>query len=204
MPEIGNVMDLPERRPEITAFLQSRRSNMAKAMDGPGPSDAQLRELLSIAARVPDHRKLAPWRFVLFQGDARADIGQHIGALFAQKNTDMPVDRVLFESQRFLRAPLIVGVVSSPVKCPRGTPEWEQILSSGAVCYNLLIAAQAAGFAAQWLTEWYSYERDILTVMGLDESERIAGFLYIGSAKEPSLERVRPDLDEKITSWSAS
>ena len=156
MPKTGDPLALPKSSPQLAAFLAARRSNLAQLMTGPGPTAEQTQQLLTLAMRVPDHRKLAPWRFILFEGEARQDIGQHIRAAFIEDNPDAPADRAEFEAQRFIRAPLVVGVVSAPVDCPRGTPEWEQILSSGAVCYNLLLAAQAQGFAAQWLTEWYS------------------------------------------------
>ncbi|NNE59005.1 MAG: nitroreductase [Hellea sp.] len=193
---------LPSRKPEILEFLKNRRSNMSKFMTGPGPSEEQLNEMLMIAARVPDHRKLSPWRFIIFKDDARQKIGAHIGSLFEKQNPDMPIDRVLFEAQRFLRAPLVVGVVSSPVDCARGTPEWEQRLSSAIVCYNLCLAAQAHGFGAQWLTEWYSYEQTFCAEIGVTTPEQVTGFIYIGTAGAPSLPRPRPKLEPLITHYS--
>jgi len=158
MPVIDEIMPLPQKNEAVMQFLKTRRSNLAKVMGGPGPTEDQLSEFLTIAARVPDHRKLTPWRFVVFKDVARADFGQHIGAAFKKNNPDLPDERVEFEEQRFMRAPLVVGVISSPVDCKRATPIWEQQLSSGIVCYNLMLAAQAAGFGAQWLTEWYAYD----------------------------------------------
>jgi len=171
-------------------------------MSDPGPSEAQIQDLLTIAARVPDHRKLSPWRFMIFQGDARIDFGKHIAAAFKTSNPDMPEDRTVFEAERFLRAPLIIGVISSPKICPRGTPEWEQVLSSGAVCYNLCLAAQAAGFGAQWLTEWYAYDEIVKSALGLSDKEKISGFIYIGTPSEPSKERLRPDISQLINYWA--
>ena len=203
MPELDEILPLPTVNAPVTNFLKNRRSNLAKLMNGPGPDAAQIETFLTIAARVPDHRKLAPWRFVVFQGEARASFGQHIASAFMKANPDMPADRAIFEGQRLTRAPLVVGVVSSPKECPRGTPEWEQILSSGAVCYNLCLAAQAAGFGAQWLTEWYAYDKDVKAAMGLSETENISGFIYIGTPKAPSKERVRPDVKSITTHWSS-
>ena len=174
---------------------------MAKSMGGPGPSGAQLSEFLTIAARVPDHRKLAPWRFLVFEGQARADFGQHIAASFMKSNLEAPHDRAVFEGQRFLRAPLVVAVISAPKACPRGTPEWEQVLSSGVVCYNLCLAAQAAGFGAQWLTEWYAYDADVRTALGVSVGEKVAGFIYIGTPSGASSERVRPDIANLTQRW---
>lgn len=203
MSEAEDFLPLPKKNGTVLNFLKHRRSNLAKLMSGPGPSEAQLEELLTIAARVPDHRKLAPWRFLIFQGEARADFGQQIAKVFKKENPDASPDKVDFEAQRFSRAPLVVGVISSPKVCPRGTPEWEQILSAGAVCYNLCLAAQANGFGAQWLTEWLAYDADIQNALGLSEAEKIAGFIYIGTATVPSKERPRPDLSALTEYWTA-
>lgn len=205
-PDSDHVFDLPEDNPALRHFLQHRRSNMSKAMGGPGPSEAQLAQILEIGARVPDHRKLAPWRFVIFEDEARKEIGAHIGSVFQKKNPELPLDRVLFESKRFLRAPLVIGVISAPKDCPRGTPKWEQQLSAGAVCYNLLLAAQSFGFGAQWLTEWFSFDADTLAALGVDVSagERVAGFIYIGIAQMASSERARPDVSALTSRWRSA
>ena len=203
MPELNDILPLPTPNKAVTEFLGNRRSNLAKLMGGPGPSEAQLDEFLTIAARVPDHRKLAPWRFMVFKDQARANFGQHIASAFMKTNPDMPQDRAIFEGQRFLRAPLVVGVISSPKDCPRGTPEWEQVLSSGAVCYNLCLAAQAGGFGAQWLTEWYAYDEDVQKALGLSAGEKVSGFIFIGTPEAPSKERQRPDVKSITAMWSS-
>ena len=196
-------LPLPKRNDDVLEFLRVRASNKAKVMDGslPGPDADELKDLLEIAARVPDHRKLNPWRFITFTGKAREDFGAHLGAAFSKDHPDMPVDRVLFESGRFLRAASVVAVISSPKDCPRGTAKWEQELSCGAVCYNLLIAAQNSGWGAQWLTEWYAYHDGINQVLGLTETERVAGFIYIGTATHAPLERKRPDMPSVTQRW---
>lgn len=194
---------LPTHRPELVDYLATRRSNLAKVMSEPGP-DADTRDiLLEIAARVPDHRKLAPWRFVTFEGDARASFGQHIASAFSAANPTAPADRAVFEGARLNRAPLIVAVISSPVECARGTPKWEQELSAGAVCLNLCMAAQAHGFGAQWLTEWYAYDASVNAALGLTDAERVAGYIYIGQAEGASKPRARPDMSEKVSAWTA-
>ena len=203
MAEKEQALPLPTENKAVSDFLRLRRSNLVKLMDGAGPSAAQLREMLETAARVPDHRKLTPWRFITFEGQARADFGQHISSAFMKANPDMPQDRALFEGQRFLRAPNVVAVISSPVECARGTSEWEQILSAGAVCYNLLLAAQSRGFAAQWLTEWYAYDKSVQAALGLAEGENIAGFIYIGRTSAAPTARARPDMDVKTSAWTA-
>lgn len=201
MPEINDVLSLPQQNDAVLDFLKSRRSNLAKVMSGPGPDKEELDALLTIAARVPDHRKLTPWRFLTFTDEAREDFGKHLGAIFAKENPGLPVDRTLFESSRLMRAPMIVAVISSPVDCPRGTPKWEQILSSGAACYNLLIAAQASGWAAQWLTEWYAFHPEIDRILGLSGDEKVAGYIYIGSTDEPPVERKRANVAALTQPW---
>jgi len=157
----------PTFRPELIEFLSTRRSNLAKFMEGPGPDSKTRDIILEIAARVPDHRKLAPWRFVVFENEARSSFGQHIAAAFMADNPNAPADRAIFEGARLTRAPLVVAVISSPVDCPRGTPKWEQELSAGAVCFNMCLAAQSHGFGAQWLTEWYAYDKRVKAALGL-------------------------------------
>jgi len=189
-------LPLPQANRVVSDFLDKRRSNLAKTMIGPGPDLETLDDMLKTAARVPDHRKLAPWRFIVIEGEARARLGVTLRVRFEALNPDLPTDRTAFEAGRFLRAPTVVAVISSPVACPRGTPKWEQVLSAGAVCYNLLLAAQSRGFSAQWLTEWYAYDRDVLDELGLSETEKVAGFIYIGTTKEAPSERSRPDISE--------
>ena len=202
MAEKEQALPLPAENKAVADFLRLRRSNLVKLMEGSGPDAGQLAAMLEIAARVPDHRKLAPWRFITFEGQARADFGQHIASAFMKANPEMPQDRALFEGQRFLRAPNVVAVISSPVECARGTPEWEQVLSAGAVCFNLLLAAQSRGFAAQWLTEWYAYDKSVQVAMGLGEGENIAGFIYIGRTKTMPTARTRPNLQAKTSVWT--
>ena len=203
-PKKGETLDAIHKSDEVLSFLARRRSTLARAMTGPGPDQDQLDIILRLAARVPDHRKLAPWRFLLFQGAARAEFGTYLAAKFQIDNPNLEEDRIQFEGERFLRAPTVVGVVSSPKDCPRGTPKWEQELSAGAVCQNMLLAARASGFAAQWLTEWYSFDSEIARNLGLAESERMAGFIYMGTATESPTERPRPEVSSLVTPWTAN
>ena len=193
---------LPTHRPDLIEFLSTRRSNLAKVMEGPGPDAATRDQILEIGARVPDHRKLAPWRFIVFEGNARADFGQHIASAFMASNPSAPADRAVFEGARLNRAPLVIAVVSAPVECPRGTPKWEQVLSSGAVCFNLCLAAQAHGFGAQWLTEWYAYDAAVNTALGLQKGEQVSGYIYIGTPTQNALPRARPSLIDVTQIWS--
>ena len=191
----------PSHNSVVLDFLKSRRSNLAKAMDGPGPDAAQLETILQIATRVPDHRKLAPWKLVVFQGDARDRFGAHLAAAYQSDNPDHPEDRVTFEAERFLRAPLVIAVISTPKDCVRGTPVREQQLSAAAVCMNMCLAAQATGFGAQWLTEWYAYDPRIHAVLGMEVADQVAGFIYIGTPTQNAQPRVRPQLSDIVQSF---
>jgi nitroreductase len=184
--------------PQTLGLLASRRSGSAKAMVAPGPSPAQLKTILAAGARVPDHGKLAPWRFIVLEGDARARLGEIAAARLPDVESDPSSERLAFERNRFLRAPTVVAVVSR-VREGIPIPEWEQILSAGACCQNILIATHAMGFVANWITEWPAYDSVVKEKLGLQAGERIAGFIYIGSPAAPLEERVRPDLDTLIT-----
>lgn len=188
---------------ETMSLLKTRRSVVAKNIGEPGPNPDEVELLLQVGARVPDHGKLAPWRYVLFEGDARAKFGIELKQAFLGDNPDADEndERVIFEENRFLRAPLVIAVISR-VNPQAKVPEWEQILSSGAVCQNLLVGATALGYASQWLTEWYCYDSRVCAALGLAETERVAGFIYIGTAKEPPTERPRPVISEISTRWA--
>lgn len=181
-------------------YLLSRRSGSAKAMTEPGPSAEQLDTILKAAARAPDHGKLAPWRFILFEGEARARFGAFLAQRIAQIEADVSEPRIELERGRFLRAPIVIGVVSR-VTPGIPIPQWEQELSAGAVCTLMLIAAHAEGFVANWITEWYAYDPVVARELGLGPTERIAGFVYIGTAAAPLEERVRPDMAKIVSRY---
>ena len=184
---------------ETRTLLALRRSAAKQFIGLPGPSPAELDELLEIAARVPDHRKLAPWRFIVFEGEARAKFGEGLAAILGLRNA--PANEIRDAAALLLRAPVIVTVVSSPVNDGR-TPVWEQELSAGAVCYNLLLAANASGWAGTWLSEWPAFDAEAGKLLGLEDGERVAGFIYLGTATVDPPERPRADMAEKITRWS--
>lgn len=181
--------------------LSHRRSILAKNLCEPGPSAQETLGLLELAARVPDHGKIAPWRFVLFEGDNRAEFGKVLAQRFATLWPEAKPDQLSLEQQRLTRAPLVIAVISSPDMLHK-VPTWEQELSAGAVCQNLLSGATMLGYGAQWLTEWYAFDNVIDTALGLTEHERIAGYIYIGSFTEPPIERPRPEISELVTTWS--
>lgn len=181
-------------------FLKHRRSSKITALTAPAPTAEQMQDILTVAARVPDHGKYNPWYFIVFEGDARAAVGQHLRTAYATENPDAAPAKLDLEAERFLRAPVVVAVVS---KIREGkTPQWEQVLSAGAACYNLCLAANALGFGTNWLTEWYAYSHSFKTSIGLTEGENFAGFIYIGTASEPNEERERPDMSSIVTHWT--
>jgi nitroreductase len=154
--------------------------------------------LLALAARVPDHGKLAPWRFILFEGAGRARAGEIFAKIHTEAHPGDDERRVEAERNRFRLAPLVVGVISRAAPHQK-IPEWEQVLSAGAVCMNLMVAANALGFASIWLTEWVAYDRAVLARLGVAENERVAGFIYIGRADDPREDRARPLLSDIVT-----
>ncbi|HEX3432295.1 MAG TPA: nitroreductase [Rhizomicrobium sp.] len=174
------------------ALLLSRRSASAKRMTGPGPAAAELDTIFEAATRVPDHGRLAPWRFILFEGDARVRFGETLAECFRIANPDADEDRLRLERERFVRAPVVVGVISR-VREGIPIPEWEQMMSAGACGMTLVLAAHALGYVANWITEWCAYDSCVLEKLGLAENERVAGFVYIGKSAVPLEDRPRPD-----------
>ena len=184
----------------VLALLATRRSVKAQNLIAPGPSPEQLETMLNIAARVPDHKKLVPWRFIVIEGEARARLGEIVAEACVAAETEQPSDmRLATERGRFMRAPVVVAVVSRVVKSV--VPEWEQILSAGAACFNLCLAANAMGYSTSWLTEWVAFNDTVRIALGLGENERIAGFVYVGTASERPEERDRPKLADIVSHW---
>jgi nitroreductase len=184
-------------------FLASRRSVKPQMLAAPAPDANQLRQILTVAARVPDHKKLVPWRFIVFEGEARRAIGEVFAdACRAEDKMEPSEVRLETERQRFLRAPMVIAVVSR-IKPTPGAPEWEQILSAGAASFNLCLAANALGYGTCWITEWIAYSPRVRSALGLGESERIAAFVYIGTPSERQEDRERPSLDDIVTRYEA-
>ncbi len=184
----------------IRALLASRRSASPKAMGEPGPTPEQLSEILKAAVRVPDHGKLTPWRFILFEGTARAKFGDAMAARWRELHPEHGDESLNFQREMFLRAPVVIAVISKAAPHPK-IPEWEQLLSAAAVCQNMLIAATALGFACAWNTDWIAYDAGMAKVMGLSLQERVAGFVYLGAATAPLEDRPRPDPFLLLTRW---
>lgn len=194
-PEFGAALPVRASQP-VLDFLALRRSASAVTLAEPAPDAAQLDDLLRLAARVPDHGKLAPWRFIVLEGAGKAAFAARLERLSRDRG-----DPTLAAKLAKLKIPpLAVVVVSSPKEA--SIPEWEQRLSSGVVCTNLLYAALASGLGANWITDWYSYDPEATTILGLTEGERVAGFVLIGTAREPPLERERPQVAGLVTRWT--
>lgn len=182
---------------ETLALLGRRRSTKLMGLSEPAPRAEELEALIKLAARVPDHGKLGPWRFVIIDGEARARAGAALEAVI-RNDEDVDDARREFVRHWFNRAPACVMVVSAPRPNPK-VPEWEQILSAGAVCFNLLIAAHAMGYAGSWLTEWPAFDERARVALGLSSEERIAGFVYLGTPSIGAVERVRADVSSRIS-----
>ena len=194
-PEFGEPAPI-EASSETLAFLARRRSAAALALTSPAPSDAELATLLRLATRVPDHGKLFPWRFVILRGGAKQRFIEGLAAIAARRPDG---ERLTVKLGKIKAPPLTVAVVS---RVSAGEiPEWEQRLSSGAVCMTLIIAAQAMGYGANWITDWYAYDADAARLLGLGEGERVAGFVHLGTSAEAPLERVRPDVAALVSEW---
>ena len=194
-PEFGDALPV-HASPEVLDFLALRRSASALTLEAPAPGADQLADLLRLAVRVPDHGKLSPWRFIVLEGAGKAAFAARLEALSEQRG-----DPSLAAKLAKLKVPpLAVVVVSSPK--PGTIPEWEQTLSAAIVCTNLLYATLASGFGANWITDWYSYDAEAGAILGLVEGERVAGFVLIGTPREPPLERDRPALEPLITRWN--
>jgi nitroreductase len=184
--------------PDAIELLKTRRSVKPREMTGPGPSPAELDTILTIGARVPDHGKLAPWRFILFEGDARIRAGEIIANVFVKKNPQATAAEIEIEKKRLTDAPLVIGIVSFTRPHPK-VPAWEQELSAGASAMNIVTAATALGYGACWLTGWFAFDRDVLDGFGLNGDEKLAGFIHIGKPTKPNEDRPRPVLSDIVT-----
>ena len=187
--------------PDALDLLKTRRSYKARELSGPPPSAAEIDTFLTVASRVPDHGKLTPWRFIVFEGEARRAAGDAIAKFFRAKYPDAKPEQIEAERERLTRAPLVIAVVSRAAPHAK-IPEWEQVLSCGAAAMNLVTAAHALGYGANWITEWYAYDRGVLDALGLKPHERIAGFIHIGRPPGPPEDRPRPPLAEIATRFA--
>ncbi len=195
-PRFGDSLPIQPSSPTLD-FLARRRSASAVNLAGPGPTDQDIKALLTLAARAPDHGKLAPWRFVVLRGDAKNAFVRALEAIAADR---LDAAKAQAKLTKIRTPPVTVAVISRPVQGE--IPEWEQQLSAGAVCTLLIIAAQAMGFGANWITDWYAYDEDATRLLGIEEGERVAGFVHLGVNTDAPMERVRPELEAILSFWT--
>jgi nitroreductase len=194
-PLFGDPLPI-QASPPVLDFLARRRSASALTLRAPAPSADELTTLLGLAARAPDHGKLSPWRFVILQGEAKAAFVAGLEAIAADRPD---AGKAIAKLGKIRVPPLTVAVISRHSEGE--IPEWEQRLSAGAVCTILIIAAQAMGYGANWITDWYAYDAAAQTLLGLGDGEKVAGFVHIGTPAEDPLERVRPDMAAVVSAW---
>ena len=177
----------------IIDFMLARGSAPIPELREPAPNDAEIETMIRIASRVPDHGRLEPWRFIVYRGEARHRIGEQLADLAEKREGPLTEGRRNQELARFSRAPLVIGVVSSPKENMK-IPQWEMFLSGGAAAMNLVIAANALGYKTNWITNWYSDTEEGRRILGLAPHERVVGFIHIGSFDGAVPERPRPDV----------
>jgi nitroreductase len=186
---------------DAITLLQSRRSAKARNLEAPGPNEDELKTILEVGMRVPDHGKLAPWRFIVVKEDAQKVLGDAAAATYLKEKpeaTHLELEAIRNFPQQ---APVLI-VVLSRLNTQRAIPEWEQRLSAGAACQNILTAAHALGYLGNWLTGWSAYSEDVVRVLGGEKGDKVAGFLFIGSSDANLSERPRPEFDEIVSFYS--
>jgi nitroreductase len=186
--------------PDALHLLKTRKSIASAFLGEPGPGEAQLAEMLTIAAHVPDHGKLAPWRFIVISGTARQAAADLLVPIYRAKNPDAPPAKIEEERTRLTQPPVIVVVVSTAAPHVK-IPEWEQVLSAGNAAMSLVFAAHALGYAAHWTTGFIAYEPEARRAIGLADVERVVAVIHIGTPTAPPVERPRPDLARIVTRW---
>ena len=194
MTDLNAALPLPVRSDAMLTRLATRRSASAQLLTAPGPSEAEIEQILHLGARTPDHGKLFPWRFVVLGPQSRADLSEALAAL---AETQGRIDKDLAVLAKLANPPLTIMVVSTPIQGHK-VPVWEQQLSAGAVCMNIEHAADALGYSASWITDWYSYDPAAVALFGVQDGETIAGFIHIGTLTEAPLERPRPVMAHKV------
>ena len=196
-PEFGQPTPFGQVSTETLALLAQRRSSSPQHLAAPAPSAQELQDLLRLAARVPDHGKLFPWRFIILEGEAKTDLAARFAALAKERPDPDKAAGALFKLRT---PPLAVLVVSRIVE--GHIPNWEQLLSAGAVCQTLVIAATAMGYGANWITDWYSYDPRATALLGIESNEQVAGVILLGTPTEAPMERVRPEVEDLTRYWT--
>ena len=188
------------RSQELIDYLQTRRSVGIAFLTDPGPTGDELDAMFRIATRVPDHGKFAPWRLIVFEGDARRVVGERLAAIARRQRPELDEAGLDMERRQFLPAPVTVGVVFSPRPNPKA-PELEQLLSAGNVCFNLLHAAHAFGYGASWVTRWFAFDPEAQAMLGARAGERFVGFVHIGTPTTVPEDRDRPVVADHVSRW---
>ncbi|PSH63126.1 nitroreductase family protein [Phyllobacterium sophorae] len=186
--------------PSVIEFLSTRSSTPISAIGLPAPSDGEIETMVRIASRVPDHGRLTPWRFIIYRGEAQEQVGKYLADLAEEREGPLTDQRREQELKRFARAPLVIGVIFAPVE--HHIPEWEQFLSSGAAAMKLCLAANALGYATNWISNWYSSDEKGRALLGLAPRERVAGFVHIGTCPQKVPERPRPEIKDILSEYS--
>jgi nitroreductase len=200
-PQLNDPLPAPKADKALLDMLALRRSVKVAHLVEPGPDTDTLTAILQIGARVPDHGKLGPWRFIILAGENRLTYGRQVADLLRARVPTIDQERLEMEATRFARSPVVVAVVSTAASHGK-IPEWEQVLSAGAVCHNVMLAARGFGFGSVWLSEWTAYDGEALALLGMTPEEKLAGFIYIGTPTEAPIERPRPDALTRISTWS--
>ncbi|VAW14757.1 hypothetical protein MNBD_ALPHA12-844 [hydrothermal vent metagenome] len=185
---------------KLREYLATRRSVILPFLHEPGPNKAELEEILTLGTRVPDHGKLAPWRLVVYQGDARQKAGERLAEIAKAANRAFTKEMETAEKNQFLPAPLTIGVISSPDEHPK-IRQFEQLLSAGAVAFNIYNAANALGYGAHWVTRWFAYDPKASAMLGAKPGEQFVGFIHIGTPSKRLEERDRPKLADIVSYW---
>lgn len=194
MTDLSAALPLPVRSDEVLARLAARRSASAQLLAAPGPSEAEIEQILHLGARTPDHGKLFPWRFMVLGPQSRTELSEALAVLAESQGR---ADKDLAVLAKLANPPLTIMVVSTPIQGHK-VPVWEQQLSAGAVCMNLEHAADALGYSASWITDWYAYDPAAVALFGIKDGETIAGFIHLGTLTEAPLERPRPNMAHKV------
>lgn len=188
------------RNDALVDYLKTRRSVGIAFLGEPGPSEAEIEEILTIGTRVPDHGKFVPWRLILVQGDDRQKVGDRLAEIARKNRPELDEASLDMERRQFLPAPLTIGVIFSPRPNPKA-PEIEQLLSAGSVCFNLSHAAFALGYGASWVTRWFGFDPAAQAMLGARGGERFVGFVHIGTPTATPEDRERPVLGDIVTRW---
>lgn len=184
----------------VRDYLKTRRSVGIAFLREPGPNAQELNEILTIGTRVPDHGKLTPWRLILIEDDDRIKAGEKLAEIAERNNPALDEAGLELERRQFLPAPLTIGVIFSPRQSTKA-PELEQLLSAGNVCFNLVNAAFAFGYAASWVTRWFGFDTAAQQMLGARGGERFVGFVHIGTPAIIPDDRERPILEQVVSRW---